>query len=125
MTTKQIFIKKKAEGEFGQNPSQRTTTELINYGMVNLDKPKGPTSHQVSDYVKKILHISKAGHSGTLDPAVTGVQPVALGRATKIAQFLLSAPKEYVCLMHIHHETGEKEIKDTFEKFKGKGQRDL
>ena len=117
---RQIFIKKAAEGEYGKAPSERTADELINYGIVNIDKPKGPTSHQTSDYVKKILHIDKAGHSGTLDPAVTGVQPVALGKATRITQFLLTAPKEYVCLMHVHQEVDEKIIKETIGQFLGK-----
>jgi len=117
---KQIFTKKPAVGQFGQEPERRSITELLEYGVVNIDKPKGPTSHQISDFVKKIMKIGKAGHSGTLDPAVTGVQPVALGRATKIAQFLLTAPKEYVCLMHLHQEVEEQKIKENFEKFKGK-----
>tara|TARA_Y100000034_G_C6832569_1_gene375957 strand:+ start:655 stop:858 length:204 start_codon:yes stop_codon:yes gene_type:complete len=64
---KQIFVKKEAEGEYGQDPKKRTTEELIQYGVVNIDKLKGPTSHQTSDYVKKILNIGKAGHSGTLE----------------------------------------------------------
>lgn len=65
--TKQIFVKKKAEGNFGKFPTERTPEELIQYGIVNVDKPKGPSSHQVSDYVQKILGITKAGHSGTLE----------------------------------------------------------
>ncbi len=117
---KLIFTKKPAVGQFGQDPQQRSTKELLEYGIVNINKPKGPTSHQTSDFVKKILKISKAGHSGTLDPTVTGVQPVSLDRATKIAQFLLTAPKEYVCLMHLHQEVEEQKIKETFEKFRGK-----
>jgi len=64
---KQMFIKKESEGTFGKYPQERTPEELIQYGIVNLDKPKGPTSHQVSDYVQKILGITKAGHSGTLE----------------------------------------------------------
>ncbi|MBU0460531.1 MAG: tRNA pseudouridine synthase A [Nanoarchaeota archaeon] len=64
---KQIFVKKEAIGEFGQDSNKRTTAELIQYGIVNIDKLKGPTSHQTSDYVKKILNIGKAGHSGTLE----------------------------------------------------------
>lgn len=114
---KQIFVKKEAETEFGKPPAERTTEELLKYGIVNIDKPKGPTSHQVSGYVKKILKISKAGHSGTLDPAVSGVQPVAFGRATRIVQFLLTAPKEYVCLMHLHKEVEEKIVKDIAKKY--------
>ncbi len=120
MISKEIFVKKKAEGDFGKSPELRTTSELINYGIVNLDKPKGPTSHQTSDYVKKILGIDKAGHSGTLDPNVSGVQPVALGKATRIAEFLLTSPKEYVCLMHLHHPVEEDKIKEIIKKFIGK-----
>ena len=121
-TTKpvQLFIKKPAEGKFGKRPEERTPEELINYGIVNIDKPKGPSSHQTADYVKKILKIDKAGHSGTLDPAVTGVQPVALGKATRITQFFLTAPKEYVCLMHLHKEVEEKALLEAIEKFVGK-----
>src|SRR3989344_179923 len=118
--SRQLFIKKEENGTFGKKPEERTTEELIQYGIVNIDKPKGPTSHQTSDYVKKILNISKAGHSGTLDPAVTGVQPIALGKATRITQFLLTAPKEYVCLMHIHQEIEEKIIRETLSQFLGK-----
>lgn len=117
---RQIFIKKAAEGGFGKHPPERTAEELVNYGIVNIDKPKGPTSHQTSDYVKKILHLDKAGHSGTLDPAVTGVQPIALGKATRITQFLLTAPKEYVCLMHLHREVPEETIREAIKKFMGK-----
>ena len=118
--SRQLFIKKAAEGEFGKSPAERTADELIQYGIVNIDKPKGPTSHQTSDYVKKILRLDKAGHSGTLDPAVTGVQPVALGKATRITQFLLTAPKEYVCLMHLHSEVAEETLRNTIQQFIGK-----
>ncbi len=120
MASKDLFIKKTAQGGFGKPPAERTPEELIQYSIVNLDKPKGPSSHQVSDYVQKILGITKAGHSGTLDPQVTGVQPVALGKATRITQFLLKAPKEYVCLMHLHQEVEEKALQETIQKFTGK-----
>ena len=120
VTMKQLFVKKEAESEFGKSPNERTPEELIQYGIVNIDKPKGPTSHQVSDYVQKILHITKAGHSGTLDPQVTGVQPVAVGRATRLTQFLLTAPKEYVGIMHLHKEVEETRLRETIQKFVGK-----
>lgn len=62
-----ILVKKEAQPTFGVNPEDRPVEQLINYGIVNIDKPSGPTSHQVSDYVKRILGLSKAGHSGTLE----------------------------------------------------------
>lgn len=64
---KQIFVKRKSIGIFGKKPEERTPEELIHYGIINIDKLKGPTSHQVSDYVQRILGITKAGHSGTLE----------------------------------------------------------
>ncbi len=120
MNKTQLFVIQEEKGEVGKTPSKRTTKELLQYGIINIDKPKGPTSHQVSDYLQKIVGISKAGHSGTLDPGVTGVQPIALGRATRITQFLLTAPKEYICVMHLHKSIEEKEIRDCCASFVGK-----
>jgi H/ACA ribonucleoprotein complex subunit 4 len=66
---REVFVKKEVgtNEKLGSKPEERPTEEIINYGIVNIDKPKGPTSHQVSDYVQKILGITKAGHSGTLE----------------------------------------------------------
>ncbi|MGZ7133808.1 MAG: RNA-guided pseudouridylation complex pseudouridine synthase subunit Cbf5, partial [Halobacteriota archaeon] len=55
---------------------ERTMDELIRKGVINLDKPAGPTSHEVAAWVKRILQIKKAGHIGTLDPKATGVLPI-------------------------------------------------
>ncbi len=117
---RQIFTKKEEKGEFGTPPEERSTEQLLKSSIINIDKPKGPTSHQTSDYVKKILKTSKAGHSGSLDPKVTGVQPVAIGNASRITQFLLTAPKEYVCLMHLHKEVEENKLREEISKYIGK-----
>jgi len=65
---RKIFLKKESETnpKYGQNPEERPIKELINYGIVNINKQSGPTSHQISDHIQRILGISKAGHSGTL-----------------------------------------------------------
>ncbi len=117
-----VFVRKEAEtsSKYGCKPEQRSTQELIEYGVVNIDKPAGPTSHQVSAYVQKILNIDKSGHSGTLDPNVTGVLPVALSRGTRVVQALLTAGKEYVCLMHLHKELSEDKIRKVCQQFIGK-----
>jgi len=117
-----ITIKKEetTNPDYGQNPNEREVKDLLELGVIVLNKPSGPTSHQVSDYVKRILDLSKAGHSGTLDPGVTGVLPVALGRSTRIVQVLLNAGKEYICLMHLHDEFDEKTIKTKMEELVGK-----
>ena len=115
---RKILLREEAQTDekYGCKPEDRKTEEIINYGMVNIDKPKGPTSHQVSDYVQKILFINKSGHSGTLDPAVTGVLPVALGRATRIVQTLLTAGKEYVAIMHLHKSVQENHLREVIKK---------
>ena len=64
-------------------------------GIVIIDKPAGKTSHDVVSEVKKIMGAKKAGHTGTLDPMATGVLPVCLNEATKLAQFLSGENKEY------------------------------
>jgi H/ACA ribonucleoprotein complex subunit 4 len=117
---REILLKREAIGNFGIKPEERTTKELINYGIINIDKPQGPTSHQVSDFVKTILNINKAGHSGTLDPKVTGVLVVAIGKATRVVQTLLPAGKEYMTLMYLHKPIEEKEIKKVLKEFTGK-----
>ena len=117
-----IITLKRAEtsDKFGCNFNKRTVEELIKSGVIVLNKVSGPTSHQVSDYLKRILNLKKAGHSGTLDPKVTGVLPVALGKGTRIVQLLLPAGKEYVCIMHLHEDVGKEKVQDIFKKFTGK-----
>lgn len=116
-----ILVKKQIESslKFGEDPDKRPVERLIEYGIVNLDKPAGPTSHQVAAYARDILKLNKAGHSGTLDPNVTGVLATALGHSTKIVQGLLGAGKEYVCLMHVHADYPEQKIIDTCKSFLG------
>lgn len=112
----------KSEGEagsYGSLPKDRPIERYIDNGIVNIDKPRGPTSHNVVDWVKKILNLKKAGHGGTLDPAVTGVLPACLGNATKVVQALLYSGKEYVCLMRLHKDVEQEETKSVFKKFVG------
>ncbi|NTV23066.1 MAG: RNA-guided pseudouridylation complex pseudouridine synthase subunit Cbf5 [Nanoarchaeota archaeon] len=106
--------------KFGMNPKDRTVEQLLQVGIVNIDKPEGPTSHQVSAYVQRILGLTKSGHSGTLDPNVTGCLPVTLEKSTKIVQTLLTAGKEYICIMHLHKEVPDYELYKALDKFTGK-----
>ena len=120
--SRSVIVKKEfsTDDAYGCRPEDRTADELINFGIVSVDKPSGPSSHQVSAYVKQILGIKKAGHGGTLDPGVVGILPVALGNATRIVQVLLTAGKEYVCLMQVHKEVEGKNLRDACNKFVGK-----
>ncbi len=109
----------KTNSHYGKAPSERSIRELLQNGFINLDKPSGPTSHQVVAWVKEVLEIEKAGHGGTLDPAVTGVLPVALGDAARALQVLLVAGKEYIALMKLHRQVDEKKIRDVCASFVG------
>lgn len=94
--------------------------ELLDFGIVNIDKLAGPTSHQVAEYTRNILNVNKSGHPGTLDPNVTGCLPVALGKATKIIELLMGNSKEYVCVMELHKSVNENDIKKVINSFLGK-----
>ncbi len=107
-----VMLKEESEGKFGVEPHNRSIEDLINFGVVVVDKASGPTSHQVSSYVQKILNVDKSGHSGTLDPKVTGVLPVATKKATRLNEYLLSMGKEYVTLMYLHKKVSENKIRD-------------
>ncbi len=98
---------------------KRSVEDLLNFGVVIIDKPKGPTSHQVSAWVRDILHINKTGHAGTLDPKVTGVLPVGLGRATKLINLLHLVPKEYVGVMRFHKDFDENKVREIMKEFEG------
>lgn len=119
---RELVVKKDytSSGKFGVNPEDRPIDEMLNYSIINIDKPAGITSHQVSALVRDILERDKGGHSGTLDPGVTGVLPVGVNKATRIMQWLLTAGKEYVCLMHIHDDFDKNKIIFEMKKFTGK-----
>ena len=104
---------------YGKPPQKRTIPELVQTGIINLDKPGGPTSHQVTAWIKEILPVDKIGHGRTLDPNVTGVLPIGLQNATKILGILHHVAKEYVCVMKIHQQTSEKKIQETCLSFIG------
>lgn len=106
-------------GNYGKDPYSRSISELLEKGVINLDKPPGPTSHEVVSWVKGIIEIKRAGHSGTLDPHVTGVLPVMLGDATRLVRTLLLAGKEYVCVMRLQGDASEKKVKGVLDEFQG------
>ncbi len=105
---------------YGCDPKNRSIDLYLQYGVINLDKPSGPTSHEVVSWVRKILGISNSGHGGTLDPKVTGVLPCALGRATRVLSALLSGGKEYIGVLYLHRKEEKKKIEQIFKLFTGK-----
>lgn len=88
-------------------------------GFIVIDKPKGPTSHQVDYWVRQILGIERVGHIGTLDPGVTGVLVMALGKATKLIDIAHEQKKEYVCVMRLYGDVSEDSLRSAFHEYEG------
>ena len=100
---------------------KKTIKELLEFGIINIDKCSGPTSFNISDFVRKKLGLRKTSHFGTLDPKVTGVLPIALNRGCKLTGYFLGEDKEYVGIMRIHEDVSLEEINKIIkEKFLGK-----
>lgn len=95
-------------------PSERSPAELLAFGVLNLDKPPGPSAHEVTGWLRDAVAtavetagqtapaVDRAGHVGTLDPKVTGSLPVLLGDATRLAQVFTDSVKEYVAVLELH-----------------------
>ena len=105
----------------GNSPLNRPLSEHLKYGVINLDKPSNPSSHEVVAWVKRILKVEKTGHSGTLDPKVTGCLIICLNRATRLAKSQQGAGKEYVGVLKLHHdfEGGRKALEEAIQKLTG------
>jgi len=103
----------------GRPPSERTIEELMEEGVLVVDKPSGPTSHQVTSWVADMFGAKKAAHGGTLDPRVTGVLPVGLGGAVRAMDALHYGTKAYVGVMRMHGNPDRKRIEEVFSEFTG------
>eukprot|EP00884_Botryococcus_braunii_P015536 jgi/Botrbrau1/2666/Bobra.0203s0014.2 len=91
----------------GSTPLKRPLQDYIRYGVINLDKPSNPSSHEVVAWIRRILRVEKTGHSGTLDPKVTGNLIVCVERATRLVKSQQGAGKEYVCVCRLHSKVEE------------------
>ena len=105
---------------YGFRPEERPIDLYLSFGVVNVDKPRGPTSHVVTTWVKRIALAEKAGHAGTLDPQVSGVLPVGINRATPALAYVTHSPKEYVGVMRLHDDIDDESLRRVLEMFKGR-----
>ena len=103
----------------GSYPNERKIDDLLDNCIIFVDKQSGPTSHQIVSWVRTMLNQKKAGHSGTLDPQVTGLLPIGLGNSTKALPILLYGPKEYVAVLRLHNSVNRDKLYDCLENFKG------
>lgn len=104
---------------FGASPLKRDIANYIKSGFINLDKPANPSSHEVVAWIKRILRVDKTGHSGTLDPKVTGCLIVCIDRATRLVKSQQSAGKEYVAIYRLHESVEIKRVQQELERLKG------
>jgi len=94
-------------------------SSLLKNCFIVVDKPRGPPSAQVGNWVRDIVNVEKSGHIGTLDPAVSGVLIIALGKAVKLSKFLSGQDKEYIAIMQLHSKVSEERIRSVFKQFTG------
>ena len=106
--------------KFGCYPGARPLEEYLKNSIIILDKPSGPTSNQVDNWIKQILDVKKCSHAGTLDPRASGVLVIAVENATKLMPILLSSKKEYVGVIRLHEDVDKNKIEKVFKDFIGK-----
>ncbi len=100
----------KTNQAFGCLPNDRQLEDLLECGVILIDKPPGPSSHQLAAWARSMLGINRIGHGGTLDPFATGLLTLLCGRSTKITGELLKKPKSYVAVIRFKHPIGGDEL---------------
>ena len=109
---------RKIIGEGGEG--DETLRELLEFSIINVDKPCGPTSFWVDEFIKKKLGLRKTSHAGTLDPGVSGCLPILCNRACRLLSWFLKSKKTYVGVMRIHKDINKEKLKQEMKKFEGK-----
>ena len=112
-------ISSSTSAPYGTPPSLRSVESLLKSGIVVINKQAGPSSHQVAAWLRDSFELEATGHGGTLDPNVTGVLPVSLGKASKVIKVLQESSKEYICHLKLNKNPGEKKLNEVFRKFVG------
>ena len=112
-------ISSSTSAPYGTPPSMRSVQDLLKSGIIVINKQAGPSSHQVAAWLRDSFELGATGHGGTLDPNVTGVLPVSIGRASKVIKVLQESSKEYICNLRLSKNPGRKELDKVFAKFIG------
>ena len=100
-------------------PSDPVAERITSGAFVLVDKPRGPSSHQVTAWARDLLGVPAAGHAGTLDPNVSGVLWVGLGPALRLVPLVLEFPKTYVGVVVLHGDVPEPRLRAALEEFVG------
>ena len=112
-------ISSSTNAPYGTPPSLRSVEDLLKSGIIVINKQAGPSSHQVASWLRDSFELQATGHGGTLDPNVTGVLPVSIGKASKVIKVLQESSKEYICHLKLGKDPGRKKLDEVFSKFVG------
>ena len=109
----------KTDAKFGCNPSERSLESLLDAGVILVDKPRGPTSHQLTAWAREMLGIQRLGHGGTLDPFATGLLTMLCGKATRLTEMVLTGDKKYIALLRFGRDVESTELEDLLSSLNG------
>ena len=104
----------------GTMPDQRTVEQRLAGGFILLDKPAGPTSHQVAAWARDLFELERLGHGGTLDPFATGVLPLMAGKAMKVTKKILNHKKSYICVFRFAQEVSDEDLQQAMVRLTGR-----
>lgn len=110
----------KTDDAFGSVPDERTLEQRLASGFILVDKPAGPTSHQLAAWARDLLGLDRLGHGGTLDPFATGVLPLMAGRCMKITNKILKHKKTYIAVFRFRSMPDEDDLKTTIASMTGR-----
>ena len=112
-------ISETASAPYGNPPNQRSVEQLLESSVIVINKQSGPSSHQVAAWLRDSFELELTGHGGTLDPDVTGVLPITIGKSSKAIKVLQESSKEYICLLELSKSFSQDKIQSVLNKFIG------
>ncbi len=110
----------KTDADIGKIPDMRSVEERLNSGFILLDKPAGPSSHQVASWARDLFELERLGHGGTLDPFATGVLPLMAGKSMKLTKKILTHNKTYICVFRFASEPDADTLDEVITKMTGR-----
>ncbi len=120
MTQHILDAKAATNPSIGGYPDSRDVEERLASGFILLDKPAGPTSHQLASWARDMFGLERLGHGGTLDPFATGVLPLMAGKSMKLTKKILTHKKTYICVFRFATAPDEKQLSDVMKQLTGR-----
>lgn len=120
MSSHQLEKEAQSDPAFGSHPDERSLEQRLASGFILIDKPAGPTSHQLAAWARELLGLERLGHGGTLDPFATGVLPLMAGRCMKITNKILKHRKSYIAVFRFKSIPNEAELRGVMASLTGR-----